>query len=73
VIAAPMLIGDTLIGVITCVSFKKGKRFGAGDARLYAGLASIAGVVVDQHRRLSPAGGKRRLAPAAESARQKPE
>jgi GAF domain-containing protein len=53
VIAAPMLIGDTLIGVITCVSFKKGKRFGAGDARLYAGLASIAGVVVDQHRRLS--------------------
>ena len=59
VIAAPMLIGDTLIGVMTCVSFKKGKRFGAGDARLYAELASIAGVVVDQHRRLSPAGGTR--------------
>jgi GAF domain-containing protein len=59
VIAAPMLIGDTLIGVITCVSFKKGKRFSAGDARLYAGLASIAGVVVDQRRRLSASGGAR--------------
>jgi transcriptional regulator with GAF, ATPase, and Fis domain len=59
VIAAPMLIGDTLIGVITCVSFRKGKRFGADDARLYAGLASIAGVVVDQCRRLSAAGAGR--------------
>jgi hypothetical protein len=54
VIAAP-----TLIGVITCVSFRKGKRFGADDARLYAGLASIAGVVVDQCRRLSAAGAGR--------------
>ncbi len=61
VIAAPMLIGDRLIGVITCVSFKKGKRFGAEDARLFAGLASIAGVVVDQHRRLSAGGARKSL------------
>jgi hypothetical protein len=53
VLAAPMLIGDTLIGVITAVSFKKGKRFASQDALLYGRFASIAGVVVDQRRRLS--------------------
>ena len=51
--AAPMLIGDQLVGVITAVSFAEGKRFTSLDARLYAGLASIAGVVVDQKRRLN--------------------
>jgi GAF domain-containing protein len=53
VLAAPMLIGDTLIGVITAVSFKKGKRFTSNDALLYGRFASIAGVVVDQRRRLA--------------------
>jgi len=52
VIAAPMLIGDNLVGVITAVSFKKGKRFTSNDALLYARFASIAAIVVDQRRRL---------------------
>jgi len=53
VIAAPMLIGDELIGVITAVSFAPGKRFTARDGDLYGRLAAVAGVVVDQKRRLA--------------------
>lgn len=52
VIAAPMLVDDTLVGVITAVSFEPGKRFSRDDANLYARAASVAGVVVDQRRRL---------------------
>lgn len=52
VIAAPMLIDDRLVGVITAVSFQTGKRFTSEDAALYARAASVAGVVVDQRRRI---------------------
>ena len=52
VIAAPMLIEDTLVGVITAVSFEPGKRFTRDDANLYARAASVAGVLVDQRRQL---------------------
>lgn len=52
VIAAPMLIRDELVGVITAVSFDPRKRFTATDASLYAKVASVAAVIVDQHRRL---------------------
>ena len=52
VIAAPMLIDDRLVGVITAVSFKPGKRFTREHAALYARAASLAGVVVDQRRRI---------------------
>jgi hypothetical protein len=55
VIAAPMLVGDDLVGVITAVSFVSGKRFTARDGDLYSRLAAIAGVVVDQRRRLNAA------------------
>ena len=58
VIAAPMLVGDDLIGVITAVSFVSGKRFTGRDGDLYGRLAAIAGVVVDQRRRLNAAAGK---------------
>lgn len=53
VMAAPMMIGDTLVGVITAVSFEKGKRFGSQEAKVYGSFASIAAVVVDQRRRLA--------------------
>jgi len=66
VIAAPMLIQDSVVGVITAVSFARDKRFGSRDAELYARIGAVAGVVVDQHRRLravealsSAEGGKR--------------
>jgi len=52
VLAAPMLIGDALVGVITAVSFRPEKRFNSDDARLYGRIATVAGVVVDQARRL---------------------
>jgi GAF domain-containing protein len=52
VIAAPMLIRDELVGVITAVSFDPRKRFTATDASLYAKTASVAAVIVDQQRRL---------------------
>jgi GAF domain-containing protein len=53
VIAAPILAGETLLGVLTCVSFVPGKRFSTEDGRLYGGFAAIAGVVIDQERRLA--------------------
>ncbi|MHC5010184.1 MAG: GAF domain-containing protein [Planctomycetota bacterium] len=52
VLAAPMLVGESLIGVITAVSFDEGKRFRSPDAELYATVASIGGVVVQQRRRI---------------------
>ncbi len=52
VLAAPMLIGDRLIGVITAVSFDADQRFSSHDALLYGRLATVAGVVVEQRRRL---------------------
>ena len=53
VLAAPMLIADRLIGVITTVSFRRGQRFTSRDALLYGRLATVAAVVVEQRRRLS--------------------
>ena len=48
VISAPMMLGDKLIGVITAVSNKNGKRFTMEDGQLYACLATIAALVVNQ-------------------------
>jgi GAF domain-containing protein len=54
VIAAPMMLGDRLIGVITAVSDDEGKRFSMADAELYACLATIAALVVNQSLLLRP-------------------
>ena len=48
VISAPMMLGDKLIGVITAVSNKDDKRFSMDDAQLYACLATVAALVVNQ-------------------------
>lgn len=53
VLAAPMLAGDRLVGVLTAVSFRPGKLFNSNDALLYARVAAVAGVVVEQSRRLA--------------------
>ena len=63
VIAAPMLIGDTLVGVITAVSFEANKRFSSSDAQLLARAASVAGIVVDQHNRLDALESKQAVEP----------
>ena len=57
VIAAPMLARGDLVGVITAVRFAPGKRFGPEDATLYGRIAAVAGVVVDQRRRLETVEG----------------
>jgi GAF domain-containing protein len=53
VIAAPMVLGEELLGVLTAISTQKGKRFTGEHARIYGSFASIAAMVVDQERRLS--------------------
>lgn len=52
VIAAPMKLGDKLIGVITAVSTKADKRFTMEDGQLYACLATVAALVVHQLERI---------------------
>jgi len=53
VIAAPMLINDRLVGVITGVSFTRGYRFDSQGGRMFGGFAAIAGVLFDQEQRLA--------------------
>jgi phosphoserine phosphatase RsbU/P len=53
VIAAPMVLNDNLIGVITAISFKPGKRFTSHDASVYGSFAAIAALVIDQEQRLT--------------------
>jgi GAF domain-containing protein len=52
VIAAPIMAGETLLGVITAVSFRDGRRFSHDDGKLMGRFGAIAGLVLDQHRRL---------------------
>jgi GAF domain-containing protein len=53
VIAAPILIEDRVIGVITGVSFAKGHRFDSRAGGMFGGFAVIAGVLIDQEQRLA--------------------
>ncbi len=57
VVAAPLLAGEKVVGAITGVSFLPERRFTAKDAERYARFASIAGVVIDQRRRLQLVAG----------------
>ena len=52
VLAAPMIWDDTLVGVITAVSFDSEKRFTQDDATVYEEFAGIAAFVVAQWQRL---------------------
>ena len=56
VIAAPMELGDRLMGVMTAVSNQEGKRFTSADGRLYGSIATVAALLVDQTLRLRAAG-----------------
>ena len=53
VIAAPSLIDDELIGVITAVSFKRDKRFSTEDCRNFSLLASLGGIIITQEQQLA--------------------
>jgi GAF domain-containing protein len=52
VIAAPMMLGDAVIGVLTAVTFTKDRRFTAKEADVYARFAGLAGLIVEQTRLL---------------------
>jgi GAF domain-containing protein len=52
VLAAPILVGETVIGTITSVSFQADKRFTAADGDLSARLATAAGVILHQRRHI---------------------
>ena len=65
VIAAPMVSNDQLLGVITSVSFKPGKRFDSNDARLCGRLATVAAVVIEQHMKLRDREEERSAVPAS--------
>jgi GAF domain-containing protein len=53
VIAAPMVVDDRLVGVITGVSFTRGFRFDSGLGRMFGGIAVIAALLIDQEQRLA--------------------
>lgn len=46
VLAAPMLEGDELVGVVTAVSFDRKKVFSPSECRIYARFANVAARVV---------------------------
>ena len=51
VLAAPMLVEDEVVGVITAVTFKKGRTFSPADVQLYCRFAQLCGIVIRQRRR----------------------
>jgi GAF domain-containing protein len=69
VIAAPMMLGDTVIGVLTAVTFAKGRLFNAKETDLYARFAGLAGLLVEQTRLLKGRKGDARPSGLGDAAR----
>lgn len=57
VLAAPMLLGERLLGVITAVSFDRRRTFSPYQAQTYGMLANVAAGIVDLRRRLAEEAG----------------
>jgi hypothetical protein len=53
VVAAPLIVGDRLLGVMTGVTFRSGQRFGKKEATAYGEHAAVMAVLLEQARRLS--------------------
>ena len=51
VLAAPMLVEGEVVGVITAVSFEKGRTFSKDEIQLYCRFAQLCGTVIRQRRR----------------------
>lgn len=47
VLAAPLLVGEELLGVITAVSFVEGRRFGAAEAELFERTAQVMAALIE--------------------------
>lgn len=52
-IAAPMLVGDRVVGVVTALRLEGDRHFGGREAEILGRFASVAGLIVDQRRRLA--------------------
>ena len=51
VLAAPMIVEDNVVGVITAVSFREGRTFSSDDIQLYSKFAHLCGTVIRQRQR----------------------
>jgi GAF domain-containing protein len=47
VLAAPLLVGEELLGVITAVSFVDGRRFGSREAELFERTAQVIAALIE--------------------------
>jgi GAF domain-containing protein len=56
VIAAPLLAGDRVLGVMTGVTFQPGRRFGQREVALYGQHAAVMAALVEQEQRLEAIG-----------------
>lgn len=50
VMAAPMVSGERLMGVVTAISFEPGRSFGSRDMKTYAEFARLAGSLIEHWR-----------------------
>jgi hypothetical protein len=53
IVAAPIIAGERLLGVMTGVTFEAGRSFGAAQAAAYDEYAAVMAVLLEQGRRLS--------------------
>lgn len=53
VVAAPILIDDELIGIITAVSFKRDQSFSTEDCRNFSLLASLGAIIITQEQQIA--------------------
>jgi GAF domain-containing protein len=65
-LAAPVLVHDELVGVVTAVTFSTERPLGSDSAELFGRVAAVAGVLLDQGRRLAAASGE---GPTSDAAR----
>ncbi len=64
VIAAPMVARGVLLGVMTAVRFSPHPVFTMEEGKLIGRFAAVAGLVIEQHRRLEALAAKARDRPA---------
>ena len=55
IVAAPIIVSERLLGVMTGVTFEAGRSFGAVQAAAYGEYAAVMAALLEQGRRLSAA------------------
>lgn len=57
IIAAPMLAGRSVVGVLTAASYVPDRRFSNDEVRLFGRFASMGAIIVAEHRHTRSADG----------------